>query len=126
MVKMRRIVIYGNCQAGALHFAYKRFIAPLTGEVVDHIPLHALSELGTAAHAQARAALAAADVLLAQVITSQSVAAIAKIETNAQRVLFPGLAAPFLWPYGGQPHPRNEARWPRQFERTPVTWVIAF
>ena len=123
----------GNCKHGddatdshlrqlpgwGIAFRLQRFIAPLTGEVVDHIPLHALSESGTAAHAQARAALAAADVLLAQVITSQSVGAIAKIETNAQRVLFPGLAAPFLWPYGGQPHPRNEARWPRQFGAYP-------
>jgi tetratricopeptide (TPR) repeat protein len=104
---MTRIVFCGNCQASALWQTYRDFVSPIRGDEAKYVDLFSpLSAVG-------RADLAAADLIVAQVITKQTIDTVNKLPTDAKRVFFPAVAAQFLWPFGCYRHPMNTPVWHR-------------
>ena len=98
---MRRVVYYGHCQMQALQSLHVRFITPLTGGTAIWINLS--ETISQADHA----AIAAADLIVAQVGDQHSVDAVAELPTRAKRHFVPLLGTTFLWPFSGHPHTKN-------------------
>jgi tetratricopeptide (TPR) repeat protein len=98
---MRRIVLVGNFQFAALAGLYEQFVAVRTGEQVTHVPPPRRNE------ETAKVAIRQADVLVEQtgMPPGESV-------EGHERIAVPLVAAPFLWPFAGEPHPRNAAAGP--------------
>jgi tetratricopeptide (TPR) repeat protein len=94
-----RIVFVGNCQIGAMWRVYERGAPREVAEKAVFI------ESYNAAAPQSRRAIAEADRLVLQVTEFEQ--EIGQIESPAPRFLVPMVICPFLWPFGGQPHPRN-------------------
>ena len=94
-----RIVFVGNCQMGAMWRLYERTLPPERA----HIPKFIQSY--DAATEESRRLIAEAEVVVWQ--TTQYVQAIGEVASSAPRFLVPVVMCPFLWPYGGHPHPRN-------------------
>jgi tetratricopeptide (TPR) repeat protein len=94
---MRRIVIVGGFQAHAIAGLYERFVAVRTGEHVIRVPRHRRAEPGMAD------AIRQADILVEQ--TEQTPPG--RSPNGCPVVAIPFVAAPFLWPFAGQPHPSN-------------------
>ena len=97
---MRRSVVFvGNCQLGALAGLYKRFVAE---EYEDSV--HYLASYQECNAAQLQIA-AEADILLHQVLDFAP--KIGDLPTKAKIYLVPHISGAFLWPHGGQAHPKN-------------------
>ncbi|HEX5328281.1 MAG TPA: WcbI family polysaccharide biosynthesis putative acetyltransferase [Acetobacteraceae bacterium] len=96
---MRRLIVFvGNCQLDALAQLYQRLAAAPDDEVVY------LASYRPAADAE-RDHVAEADILLRQVLDFAP--RVGDVATRAETHLIPHIAAPFLWPCTGAPHPRN-------------------
>jgi hypothetical protein len=94
-----RVVFVGNCQVGALWRLYERVLPrELAGNAV-------FIESYNAATPESLRLIAEADRLVWQVTHFEQ--EIGKIESAASRFLVPMVICPFLWPFAGQPHPRN-------------------
>jgi tetratricopeptide (TPR) repeat protein len=102
---MRRVVFIGNCQVQSLSQLYQRFADRAGDEHIAYLPSyeHLTDERA--------ATIAAADVLIEQRLDVAPRAEIDGIAGNAERHFVPLLAGGFLWPFAGQPHPRNETPW---------------
>lgn len=95
----RTIVFVGNCQLGSLASLYRHVVPAATGDQVVYLASY------EDASDQARRTLEAADIVVRQVL--DFVPRIGDLKTRAAVHLVPHLAAPFLWPCTGQPHPLN-------------------
>ena len=101
-----RLVFFGNCQLHMLQRIYSHFVAPHAG--------------GEAVYVQANVKLrpeharkiAAADVLVTQIIQMAPSTDISHIETKARRMRVPVAGAMFLWPFAGTRHPEHLKRYP--------------
>lgn len=94
-----RIVFVGNCQIGAMWRVYERTLPrELAGNAV-------FIESYNAATPENRRAIAEADRLVWQVTEFDQ--EIGRIDSPAPRFLVPLVICPFLWPFAGEPHPRN-------------------
>ncbi len=102
---MTRYAFIGNCQIQALYHLYRRHVAPQEGDVFDYI--RSYDQIGDSD----RLAISRADLVIEQVQDFKPKADIAGIETAARRIHVPVVSAGFLWPYAGQPHPRNTGAW---------------
>ncbi|MDR3538211.1 MAG: WcbI family polysaccharide biosynthesis putative acetyltransferase [Acetobacteraceae bacterium] len=94
---MRRIVLIGDFQVHAMAGLFQRFVAIRTGDRLTYIPFHQRTEQ------PAQAAIRQADLLVEQVDT----APLPATDAACPRVPIPRVSAAFLWPFAGQPHPRN-------------------
>ena len=102
---MRRVVFIGNCQVQSLSQLYQRFSERNSEETIAYLPSYEdLTDDGAAAIAQA-------DVIVEQRLDLPPRAEIDGIVNHAERHFVPLLAGGFLWPFAGQPHPRNEKPW---------------
>jgi Flp pilus assembly protein TadD len=98
-----KIVFFGNCQAGALHALYIRYVQPYSGHESFHVASH---NAKTDASAEL---LANADLIAGQ---AQDFAAKAGPLTPRDGLIihkFPVVAGNFLWPYAGRERPGNKA-----------------
>ncbi len=98
---MTKVLFVGNCQAEALYGAYKAWIAPNRGEIVDYVA--AYEEASEAAHDKLRRA----DIIALQVTDSEQEVSLTKMQITARVVLFPMVTAHFIWPFSGGAHPRD-------------------
>jgi tetratricopeptide (TPR) repeat protein len=102
---MRRIVFIGNCQLLSLSQLYRRFADRAGDEQITYLPSY--EDL-----TQDRiTTITDADVIVEQRMDVAPKAEIGGIATTAERHFVPLLAGGFLWPFAGQPHPRNESHW---------------
>ena len=102
---MRRIVFIGNCQVQLLEQLYRRYAGREGEEQILYLPSY--EDLTP----ERSATIASADVIVEQRL---DVAPKAEIDGNTirgERWFVPLLAGGFLWPFAGQPHPRNERLW---------------
>lgn len=99
----RHIVIVGNCQAGVLADLYRRFVAPRTGETIDHVASY------TELTPEARASIQRADLIVEQLFDVRQQTSAADLAATTRRIYFPLVGAGFLWPFAGHAHPRNAA-----------------
>ena len=95
----KKIGFIGNCQLGTLSILYSRLIADQSDVEVSYIPSYKPPD------DDQRKIIAAADVIVRQVHDFDQ--EIGEIKTDASVLLFPHVTGAFLWPYGGQEHPRN-------------------
>jgi hypothetical protein len=95
------IVFLGNSNANFICEIYRRILPPDRRGEATHVPAF------TAADAEASGALANADHVMWQ--RTDLGQEISKIQTRGQIHLFPSVICPFLWPYGGHPHPMNRS-----------------
>ena len=93
----RRVVFLGNCQLQSLATLH-RLLVP------DAETIHVQSY--RSATDEGRAAVAGADALVRQVLDFAP--AVGDLATTAETLLVPHTTLAFLWPYSGQPHPRNQ------------------
>lgn len=99
---MRRIVFVGNCQLLSLSQLYQRFAEQAGREEIAYTPSYQdLTE-------DRIATIARADVVIEQRMDVAPRADLNGIVTRAERHFVPLLGGGFLWPFAGQPHPRNE------------------
>lgn len=101
---MRQIAFIGNCQLQSLSQLYQRFSDAADTEV-SFLPSY---EDLTEERAQA---LARADVIVEQRLDVTPRATPEGVRAGAERIFVPLVAGGFLWPFAGQPHPRNESLW---------------
>ena len=101
MTDFGRIVFVGNCQTGAMWRLYQRTLPE------DRAGIPRFVESYNAANEHSRQIIAGADILVWQM--TEFAQAIGDIETRASCVFVPMVMCPFLWPYSGTPHPRNES-----------------
>ncbi len=101
---MRQIAFIGNCQLQSLSQLYQRFSGTEDTEV-SFLPSY---EDLTEDRAQA---LARADVIVEQRMDVTPRATPEGVRGGAERVFVPLVGGGFLWPFAGQPHPRNESLW---------------
>ena len=102
---MRRIVFIGNCQLLSLSQLYRRFADRARDEDIAYLPSYedlTDDRVGT---------LATADIIIEQRMDVAPKAELGGIATAAEHHFVPLLAGGFLWPFAGQPHPRNERLW---------------
>ena len=98
---MRKIAFIGNCQLQAMYFLYDRFVRPRTGDKLDYLPSYqALTDAQRRATAQA-------EIVVEQVFDFEQKAGSIEVDPAARRVQVPTVTAGFLYPFSGQPHPRN-------------------
>ena len=102
---MRRILFLGGGLARSLCSVYTHVIAPISGNVAEYrrLPFRITDD--------ERQAIESADLVVAQIGSVQIRDAVVEIATPARCHLFPTVAAQFLWPFGGQPHPKNRPLW---------------
>jgi hypothetical protein len=101
--RARRIVLIGNCQMQAMMQLYQRFVAGRTGDRLRHVPSYAdLTDDG-------RKAIEEADVVVEQLLDLKPKADTDGLSTATARLYIPMVTAAFLWPFAGQPHPKNAA-----------------
>ncbi len=97
----RRVAMIGNCQAQAMMNLYTRFVAGRTNETLIHVPTYEdLTESD-------RLAIEQADLVVEQLFDMKPQADIAGIASGTPRLFIPMVTAAFLWPFAGQPHPKN-------------------
>lgn len=96
---VRRVVFVGNCQLDTLSNLYRRAAGSESGDKVDYVASYKDADAGQ------RRVIEEADVLVQQVL--DFVPRIGELATHATIHLVPHVAGAFLWPYTGQPHPRN-------------------
>jgi hypothetical protein len=101
MTDFGRIVFVGNCQIGAMWRIYQRTLPE------DCARLPVFIESYNAASNNNRHLIANAEIVVWQ--TTEFTQAVGDIETRGKRVFVPMVICPFLWPYGGTPHPGNES-----------------
>ena len=102
---MRRVVFIGNCQVQCLSQLYERFSEGKGEEQIAYLPSYEdLTDDGTAA-------IAEADVIIEQRLDIPPQVDTGGIASNAERHFVPLVAGGFLWPFAGEPHPRNEKTW---------------
>jgi Flp pilus assembly protein TadD len=99
----RTIAFVGNCQAILLGHIYREQIAPRYHQVVTiiestHPEHHEKSELEQAL---------LADVIVDQVLDSPTPFRAQSVRPGTSTIFFPTVSGRFLWPFGGQAHPRN-------------------
>ncbi|MBN8900903.1 MAG: tetratricopeptide repeat protein, partial [Rhodospirillales bacterium] len=83
---------------------YRRFVAPRTGDEVTYVASYEnLTDEG-------RRAVECADIVVQQLFGVAPLIDLDDVTTSAQRLLIPNVSASFLWPYAGQPHPKNAPR----------------
>ena len=99
----RRIVLIGNCQLGAMALLYDRYVAGRTGDILRVIPSY--EDLTPERSAE----IQQADLVVEQVQDLGALADTAGIASATPRVFIPVVSGAFLWPFSGQPHPRNTA-----------------
>ena len=97
-----RIVFLGNCQAKALASVYKDHLAPDREQIVHHVA--AMRQL----EPNGRQWLEAADIVVVQQFGFPTVVTAESIRAGTTTCNFPMATASWLWPFGGQAHPRNE------------------
>src|SRR5437763_7008650 len=103
-MRMKSIVLIGNCQIRALYNLYNRFVGEAARQRVTFIASYEdIAESD-------RDLIETADVVVEQVLDFKPKADVAGIETSAERVLVPLVNGGFLWPFAGQPHPNNPSR----------------
>ncbi|HVH79991.1 MAG TPA: WcbI family polysaccharide biosynthesis putative acetyltransferase, partial [Stellaceae bacterium] len=98
----RKIVFFGNCQAQALAWLCRRFLAPRQDDQILAItaPIKDIEA--------ARKELLGADVIVEQVFDHALEIDVA-VENQGQPIIcFPNVYAIFYWPYTNQRHPRND------------------
>jgi tetratricopeptide (TPR) repeat protein len=97
----RQIVLIGNCQMQAMAALYKRFVAPRSHDVLEHVPSHQdLSE-------DNRTAIQQADLVVEQLFDLKPPAATDAVPATTPRLFIPMVTASFLWPFADSPHPKN-------------------
>ena len=99
-----RVVMIGNCQMDVMANLYRRFAFKSIGQDVRYIPSY------RNVSREHRQALESADVIFVQLVVLQATGELAEIETKAERIPVPLVNCGFLWPFAGQPHPRNPPR----------------
>jgi tetratricopeptide (TPR) repeat protein len=102
---MRRVVFIGNCQIQYLAQLYRRFADWAVEEQIAYLPSY--EDLTD----ERVATIAGADIIVEQRLDIAPLAEAGGIATAAERHAVPLLAGGFLWPFAGQPHPRNESHW---------------
>ncbi len=100
---IRKIGFIGNCQLGTLSRIYKYILGNESGIDVFYTPSYQSTNLSQ------RNLIGSADVIVRQILDFDQ--KIGPLESDARELLFPHVAAPFLWPYTGQQHPLN-AKYP--------------
>ena len=95
-VTMRRIVLIGDFQVRAVAALYRRFVASRTGERVTYIPF-----------AQRGQDVARDEILQAAITVEQTGIGPTACGPDGVKLPIPFVAAPFLWPFAGEAHPRN-------------------
>ena len=98
---MARIVFVGNCQARAVRNAYENFVSPWTGDTATFVDAYEF------APARATEILHGADVVVGQVAEFRSNIDIDTVPASVRKLKIPVVSGGFLWPFGGQPHPRT-------------------
>lgn len=98
---MRSVVFIGNCQIQSIYHLYLRFASQCADERLHYIKSYESIE------AADRVAIEQADVIIEQVQDFQPKADVAGIATQATKIGVPVVHCGFLWPFAGQPHPRN-------------------
>jgi tetratricopeptide (TPR) repeat protein len=97
----KTIVFVGNCQLGGLANLYRKFVAADREDIVHYFPSYQQST------DDQRRIIAGAQIVLQQ--TLDFAPQIGEFQTEAKIYLIPHLAGSFIWPCGGQAHPRNMA-----------------
>lgn len=101
MTDFGRIVFVGNCQTGAMWRLYQRTLPD------DRAGVPIFIESYNAASDDSRQLIAQAEIVVWQ--ATEFTQAVGAIETDAKRFFVPMVICPFLWPYAGTQHPRNES-----------------
>ena len=96
---VRRVVFVGNCQLYTLANLYRRVAGSESDDNIAYVPSYQDADAGQ------RRIIAEADVLVQQVLDFAP--RIGDLPTRATVHLVPHIAGAFLWPYTGQPHPKN-------------------
>ena len=102
---MKRVVFIGNCQLQALSALYRRFSEGRGEEIIAYLPSYESLTL------ERTEAIVQADLIIEQRLDLAPQVEIDGIIGSAERHFVPLLAGGFLWPFAGQPHPRNESFW---------------
>ena len=105
MTNFRTVAFVGNCQAFLLSQIYAREIAPGYGQSVVYGLVEA--DLDN---------LLAADVIVEQILEAEP-ELYRRLPPGIPRVLFPTVGGRFLYPFGGQAHPKNPLHGPFDQER---------
>jgi tetratricopeptide (TPR) repeat protein len=100
---MARIVFVGNCQIQSICNAYKSFVSPWTGDDCTFLDAYTFTP-ETAANV-----LRGADILVGQVAEFKSNIDIDVVPAHLVKYRVPVVSGGFLWPFGGQPHPKTVA-----------------
>lgn len=99
-----RIVMIGNCQIEAMLGLYSRFAAKSFDQDILYVRSY---ETISAEHHRA---LETADIIVEQLQDFRPKGDIAGITVKAERIAVPVVHGGFLWPFAGQPHPKNPSR----------------
>jgi Flp pilus assembly protein TadD len=98
---MAKIVFVGNCQVGAICSVYKTLVAPWTDDSATFVDAYDFNPV------KAAEAFQNADILVGQVAETKSNVDIDELSANIAKYRVPVITAGFLWPFGGQPHPKT-------------------
>ena len=98
---MKSIVFLGNCQANSVRAAYQRFVAPSTGDLVRYIASYSKPSQDDVD------ALSRADIVVQLVADCELNGGLELAPTRAKKYCIPFVAAGWLWPNHGTPHPRR-------------------
>jgi tetratricopeptide (TPR) repeat protein len=99
-----RIVMIGNCQIEAMLGLYSRFAKKSFEQDILYVRSY---ETISAEHHRA---LETADIIVEQLQDFRPKGDIAGIKVKAERIAVPVVHGGFLWPFAGQPHPKNPSR----------------
>jgi tetratricopeptide (TPR) repeat protein len=98
---MAKIVFVGNCQVQSVCNAYNSFVSPWTGETATFVDAYAFTP------DKVGGLLEGADILVGQVAEFKSHIDIDDVPAHVVKYRIPVVSAGFLWPFGGQPHPKT-------------------
>jgi tetratricopeptide (TPR) repeat protein len=102
--RKRRVVVIGNCQANTVTTLYRTFVACRTGEILTHVASYEdLTQADIIAIEQA-------DLIVEQLFDLKPQADMTGVAPGMPRLFIPMVTAGFLWPFAGQPHPKNTTR----------------
>jgi hypothetical protein len=116
----RRIVFAGGQQMRALARTYRAEVATETDEEIIFIGAEAIGRDA------ARRAMDAADVLVSETLETGSVLSEDMLRPGAELLRVPHVAADFLWPNAGRPHPKNRGEFVIQGGPYPADFGDAF
>jgi hypothetical protein len=116
----RRIVFAGGQQMRALARTYRAEVATETDEDIIYIGAEAIGRDA------ARRAMDAADVLVSEMLDTGSVLSEEMLRPGAELLRVPHVAADFLWPNAGRPHPKNRGEFVIQGGPYPADFGDAF